>query len=33
MTTKTPKPDVLHYSPFSSTPDGRNHAGVVLDAH
>ncbi|MGW6294355.1 PhzF family phenazine biosynthesis protein [Streptomyces sp. NPDC055058] len=32
MTTNTPKPEVLHYTAFSSTPDGGNPAGVVLDA-
>ncbi|MEU3948213.1 PhzF family phenazine biosynthesis isomerase [Streptomyces sp. NPDC029526] len=32
MTTHTPKPEVLHYTAFSHTPDGGNPAGVVLDA-
>ncbi|WP_432054640.1 PhzF family phenazine biosynthesis protein [Streptomyces sp. bgisy022] len=32
MTTKTPQPEVLHYTAFSRTPDGGNPAGVVLDA-
>ncbi|MFF3207339.1 PhzF family phenazine biosynthesis protein [Streptomyces sp. NPDC002962] len=32
MTTNAPKPEVLRYTAFSSTPDGGNPAGVVLDA-
>ncbi|MEU2060890.1 PhzF family phenazine biosynthesis isomerase [Streptomyces sp. NPDC013455] len=32
MTTKTPRPEVLRYTAFSSTPDGGNPAGIVLDA-
>ncbi|MEU9137731.1 PhzF family phenazine biosynthesis isomerase [Streptomyces sp. NPDC048404] len=32
MTTNAPRPDVVRYTAFSSTPDGGNPAGVVLDA-
>ncbi|MFG3658714.1 PhzF family phenazine biosynthesis protein [Streptomyces sp. NPDC047706] len=32
MTTPPPRPEVLRYTAFSSTPDGGNPAGVVLDA-
>ncbi|MGI5373176.1 PhzF family phenazine biosynthesis protein [Streptomyces sp. CA-251387] len=32
MTTNEPDADVLHYTAFSSHPDGGNPAGVVLDA-
>ncbi|GGU98956.1 oxidoreductase [Streptomyces filipinensis] len=32
MTTHTPRPEVLRYTAFSSTPEGGNPAGVVLDA-
>ncbi|MGW1289451.1 PhzF family phenazine biosynthesis protein, partial [Streptomyces sp. NPDC002586] len=32
MTTNDPRPEVLRYTAFSSTPDGGNPAGVVLDA-
>lgn len=32
MTTNAPRPEVLRYTAFSSTPDGGNPAGVVLDA-
>lgn len=32
MTTNEPTADVLHYTAFSSHPDGGNPAGVVLDA-
>ncbi|MEZ3178168.1 PhzF family phenazine biosynthesis protein [Streptomyces pimonensis] len=32
MTTHTPQPEVLRYTAFSSSPDGGNPAGVVLDA-
>ncbi|MGW1541303.1 PhzF family phenazine biosynthesis protein [Streptomyces sp. NPDC002309] len=32
MTTNTPRPEVLRYTAFSSSPDGGNPAGVVLDA-
>ncbi|MFI5812374.1 PhzF family phenazine biosynthesis protein [Streptomyces sp. NPDC051643] len=31
MTTNTPRPEVLRYTAFSSTPSGGNPAGVVLD--
>jgi PhzF family phenazine biosynthesis protein len=32
MTTNAPQPEVLRYTAFSSSPDGGNPAGVVLDA-
>ncbi|MCG7208194.1 PhzF family phenazine biosynthesis protein [Streptomyces arenae] len=32
MTTNAPRPEVLRYTAFSSSPDGGNPAGVVLDA-
>ena len=32
MTTNAPRPEVLRYTAFSSTPEGGNPAGVVLDA-
>jgi PhzF family phenazine biosynthesis protein len=32
MTTNTPTPEVLRYTAFSTSPDGGNPAGVVLDA-
>ncbi|MFJ4271265.1 PhzF family phenazine biosynthesis protein [Streptomyces coelicoflavus] len=32
MTTNAAEPEVLRYTAFSSTPDGGNPAGVVLDA-
>ncbi|NEC88587.1 PhzF family phenazine biosynthesis protein [Streptomyces sp. SID12501] len=32
MTTNTPRPEVLRYTAFSTSPDGGNPAGVVLDA-
>ncbi|MBK3581682.1 PhzF family phenazine biosynthesis protein, partial [Streptomyces sp. MBT65] len=32
MTTRSPQPEVLRYTAFSSDPDGGNPAGVVLDA-
>ena len=32
MTTNEPDTDVLHYTAFSSHPDGGNPAGVILDA-
>ncbi|WP_327699669.1 PhzF family phenazine biosynthesis protein [Streptomyces sp. NBC_00459] len=32
MTTNTPSPEVLRYTAFSTSPDGGNPAGVVLDA-
>lgn len=32
MTTNAPRSEVLRYTAFSSTPDGGNPAGVVLDA-
>ncbi|WAX81511.1 PhzF family phenazine biosynthesis protein [Streptomyces sp. KMM 9044] len=32
MTKNAPRPEVLRYTAFSSTPDGGNPAGVVLDA-
>ncbi|WP_405825690.1 PhzF family phenazine biosynthesis protein [Streptomyces sp. NBC_01390] len=32
MTTNTPKPEVLRYTAFSTSPVGGNPAGVVLDA-
>ncbi|NEB17906.1 PhzF family phenazine biosynthesis protein [Streptomyces coelicoflavus] len=32
MTTNAAEPEVLRYAAFSSTPDGGNPAGVVLDA-
>ncbi|MGC0379527.1 PhzF family phenazine biosynthesis protein [Streptomyces sp. SAI-229] len=32
MTMNAPRPEVLRYTAFSSSPDGGNPAGVVLDA-
>ncbi|MFJ6388144.1 PhzF family phenazine biosynthesis isomerase [Streptomyces sp. NPDC091972] len=32
MTTNAPRPEVLRYTAFSSSPEGGNPAGVVLDA-
>ena len=32
MTTNAPRPEVLRYTAFSTTPEGGNPAGVVLDA-
>lgn len=32
MATNAPQPEVLRYTAFSTTPDGGNPAGVVLDA-
>ncbi|MFI6439309.1 PhzF family phenazine biosynthesis isomerase [Streptomyces sp. NPDC050759] len=32
MTTNAPRPEVLRYTAFSSTPEGGNPAGIVLDA-
>src|SRR5215207_8171982 len=32
MTTNTPRPEVLRYTAFSTSPAGGNPAGVVLDA-
>ena len=32
MPTRSPRPEVLRYTAFSSAPDGGNPAGVVLDA-
>ncbi|WP_020118217.1 PhzF family phenazine biosynthesis isomerase [Streptomyces canus] len=32
MTTNAPKPEVLRYTAFASSPEGGNPAGVVLDA-
>ncbi|MEW1773056.1 PhzF family phenazine biosynthesis isomerase [Streptomyces sp. NPDC086777] len=32
MTTNAPRPEILRYTAFSSSPEGGNPAGVVLDA-
>ncbi|MEU0411957.1 PhzF family phenazine biosynthesis isomerase [Streptomyces griseorubiginosus] len=32
MTTNAPRPEVLRYTAFSSSPEGGNPAGVILDA-